>query len=321
MLELRCGHAAMTAPTLRPRIALLMTLPPLLWAGNAIVGRLMVGVVPPLTLNALRWAIAALLLAPLATRAWRKARTVRNAWRYLLAIGTLGVGSFNALQYVALETSTPLNVTLINASMPLWMLVVGALLWREHPARRALAGAALSLAGVATVVARGEWADLAHVQFVIGDAYMLAAVIGWALYSWLLVRPPAWMFSGPAPPPRLGLDWAAFLFLQALFGLVGAGGASALELTLGSHAPIDWGSAKVLGALAFIAIGPSVVAYRCWGLGVTVAGPAIAAFFSNLSPLFAALLSALLLGQWPQPYHALAFALIVAGIAVSAWRR
>jgi drug/metabolite transporter (DMT)-like permease len=311
----------MTTPALGPRVALLMTLPPLLWAGNAVVGRLMVGVVPPLTLNALRWALAAALLAPLATRAWRDARTLRHAWRYLLAIGTLGVGSFNALQYLALETSTPLNVTLINASMPLWMLVVGALLWRERPAPRALAGAALSLAGVAAVVARGQWADLARVQFVVGDAYMLAAVVGWALYSWLLVRPPAWMFTGPAPPPRLGLDWAAFLFVQALFGLVGAGGAAAVELALGSHPPIDWRSAQVLGALAFVAIGPSIVAYRCWGLGVTVAGPAIAAFFSNLSPLFAALLSALLLGQWPQPYHALAFALIVAGIAVSAWRR
>jgi drug/metabolite transporter (DMT)-like permease len=311
----------MTAPKLGPRIALLMTLPPMLWAGNAVVGRLMVGVVPPLTLNALRWAIAALLLAPLATRAWREATALSDAWRYLLAIGTLGVGSFNALQYLALETSTPLNVTLINASMPLWMLVVGALLWRERPARRALAGAALSLAGVATVVARGEWTDLARVQFVVGDAYMLAAVIGWALYSWLLVRPPAWMFTGKvAPAPRLGLDWAAFLFVQALFGLVSAGGAAALELLLVAHAPIDWGSAKVLAALAFVAIGPSIVAYRCWGLGVTVAGPAIAAFFANLSPLFAALLSASLLGQWPQPYHALAFALIVAGIAVSAWR-
>lgn len=319
MLELRRADAAMSR-TLSPRIALLMTLPPLMWAGNAIVGRLMVGLVPPLTLNALRWAIAALLLAPLAARAWREARSVRDAWRYLLAIGTLGIGSFNALQYLALETSTPLNVTLINASMPVWMLVAGALLWRERPARRALAGAALSLAGVATVVARGQWADLARVQFVIGDAYMLAAVIGWALYSWLLVRPPAWMFRGPAPPPRLGLDWAAFLFVQALFGLVAAGGASALELALGTHPPIDWTRVQVLAALAFVAIGPSIVAYRCWSLGVTVAGPAIAAFFANLSPLFAALLSAWLLGQWPQPYHALAFALIVAGIAVSAWR-
>ena len=44
---------------LSPRIALLMTLPPLMWAGNAVVGRLMVGQVPPMALNALRWALAA----------------------------------------------------------------------------------------------------------------------------------------------------------------------------------------------------------------------------------------------------------------------
>ena len=42
-----------------------MTLPPLLWAGNAVVGRLLVGQVPPLTLNLLRWLLAALFLLPL----------------------------------------------------------------------------------------------------------------------------------------------------------------------------------------------------------------------------------------------------------------
>nr|MBP6764396.1 EamA family transporter [Rubrivivax sp.] len=47
----------------------------------------------------------------------------------------------------------------------------------------------------------------------------------------------------------------------------------------------------------------------------------MAAFFNNFTPLFAALLSTLLLGEAPQPYHALAFAFIVAGIVVSAWRR
>jgi len=63
------------------------------------------------------------------------------------------------------------------------------------------------------------------------------------------------------------------------------------------------------------------VAYRCWGLGVALAGPALAAFFANLTPLFAALLSALLLSEAPHAYHGLAFALIVAGIAASARRR
>jgi drug/metabolite transporter (DMT)-like permease len=302
---------------LTPRLALLMTLPPLLWAGNAVVGRLMVGHVPPLALNALRWVIAALLLAPLATRVWRDHRAIRASWIYLLALGTFGVGNFNALQYLALETSTPLNVTLINASMPLWMLAVGALAYGERPAPRQLIGAALSLLGVATVVARGAWSTLAQVQFVIGDLYMLLAVIGWAVYSWLLVRPPASMRA----PQRPDWDWASFLFVQALFGLIAAGGAGLVEAAYVTHPPIDWRNAWVLLGLVYIAVGPSIIAYRCWGLGVAAAGPAIAAFFANLSPLFAALLSAWLLQQWPQPYHAGAFALIVAGIAVSAWTR
>jgi drug/metabolite transporter (DMT)-like permease len=315
MLELRRGHAGMNAP-LTLRTTLLMTLPPLLWAGNAVVGRLMVGQVPPLTLNAVRWLLAALILAPLARRVWRDGAALRASWPYLLALGTLGVGSFNALQYLALETSTPLNVTLINASMPVWMLAVGALVYRHRPHRFQLLGALLSAAGVATVVTRGEWHAIAQLHFVIGDAYMLVAVIGWAGYSWLLVRPPASMRA----PRRPDWDWASFLFVQAAFGMISGGGAALAEQALSSHPPVDWAQPGVWAALAFVALGPSIVAYRCWGLGVAAAGPTMAAFFVNLSPLFAALLSAWLLGVWPQAFHGVAFALIVAGIVVSARR-
>ena len=306
-----------TAHTLTLRTALLMTLPPLLWAGNAVVGRLLVGQVPPLMLNALRWLLAALLLAPLAWRVVRDGALIARSWPYLVAVGTLGVGLFNALQYLALVTSTPLNVTLINASMAVWMLLVGMALFGSHPTRRQVLGALLSVAGVLTVVTRGAWASLADLHFVIGDVYMLLAVIGWALYSWLLARPPAWL----RPPPKARWDWAEFLLVQSLFGLVAAGGGAAAEAAYTTHAPVAWHSAAVWAALAYVAIGPSVIAYRCWGLGVATAGPALAAFFANLSPLFAALLSAWLLGEWPQPYHGVAFALIVAGIAVSIGHR
>ena len=76
----------------------------------------------------------------------------------------------------------------------------------------------------------------------------------------------------------------------------------------------------MLGALLYVSLGASVLAYRCWGLGVAEGGPALAAFFNNLTPLFAAVLSALVLGEAPQPYHGVAFLLIVAGIAISASR-
>ncbi|OGA95510.1 MAG: hypothetical protein A3E79_10835 [Burkholderiales bacterium RIFCSPHIGHO2_12_FULL_61_11] len=67
-------------------------------------------------------------------------------------------------------------------------------------------------------------------------------------------------------------------------------------------------------------MGPAVMAYRCWGMGVQRVGPAIAGFFSNLTPLFAALLPVAFLGELPHLYHALAFLLIVGGIAMSSRR-
>ena len=297
------------------RTIVLMTLPPLLWASNAIVGRLLVGSVPPVTLNFLRWALAVLLLLPIAWRTLCRPGEIVARWRYLAAIGVLGVGSYNALLYLALETSTPINVTLIAASTPVWMLAIGALAYREHPSPRQLLGAAFSLAGVVTVMVRGQPALLAQLRFVPGDLYVVVAVIAWSFYSWLLARPPASM----RPPARPDWDWASILLLQALFGLAFTGSTAAVEQALGA-APIVW-TGWIAAALVFIAVGPSIVAYRCWGLGVAVGGPALAAFFGNLAPVFAALMSAALLGEAPQVFHAVAFALIVAGIVGSAGRR
>ncbi|HJV62053.1 MAG TPA: DMT family transporter [Albitalea sp.] len=296
------------------RTAWLMTLPPLLWAGNAVVGRMTVGSVPPLMLNFLRWVLAGLILLPLGWKLFRDPGAIAARWKYLLLIGLLGVGSYNALQYLALVTTTPINVTLIAASSPVWMLVVGSLLHSEHPTRRQIAGAVLSLAGVLLVIARGEPAALAQVRFVAGDLYVLIAVVAWAFYSWLLARPPQSM-SGAARPDW---DWAAFLLVQTIFGLLWAGAAAGVEAAVG-HAPIRW-NGWVVAALLYVAVGPSVIAYRCWGLGVVQAGPALAAFFGNLTPVFAALMSAAALGEAPHWFHAVAFALIVGGILVSSRR-
>lgn len=70
-----------------------------------------------------------------------------------------------------------------------------------------------------------------------------------------------------------------------------------------------------------MAVGPSIIAYRLWGLAVGEAGPAMAAIFYNLTPLFAAILSAAVIGESPQAFHAVAFGLIVGGIFVSSRTR
>jgi drug/metabolite transporter (DMT)-like permease len=304
---------------LTPRLALLLTTAPLLWAGNAVVGRLLAGEVPPLTLNWIRWVLTALILLPLAWRALVPFARIAERWRYLALLGLLGVGLYNSLQYLALVTSSPMNVTLVAASMPVWMLAVGALFFGERPTRRQLLGAAVGGAGVVVVIARGSLQVLAEVRLVPGDVYILAATIGWAFYSWLLARPPAHMRGERRPTAEQGWDWAGLLLVQTLFGLVAATAFSAGEQALGA-APIRW-SGWTIAALAYVSLGASILAYRAWGLGVAEGGPTLAAFFNNLTPLFAALLSAAVLGEAPQPYHAAAFVLIVGGIVISATRR
>lgn len=300
---------------LTPRLAVLLTLPPLLWAGNAVVGRLMAGSVPPLLLNAMRWSLVLLVLLPLGRRIWSDLAALRARWPYFALIGFLGMGCYNALQYQALRSSSALNVTLIAASLPVWMLAVGLLLYRETPSRRQVLGALLSLCGVGFVVSRGQLALLAQVHFVPGDLMMLLAIFSWALYSWLLARPPAHMQGAQRP----AWGWAEMLLAQTLFGLLFAVPMAGIEHLYTTQA-VAWGPGLAL-TLVYVALGPSLIAYRCWGLAVAEAGPTMAAFFGNLIPVFAALMSAALLGEWPAWYHGAAFVLIAAGITVSSARR
>lgn len=292
------------------RSALLLTIPPLLWAGNAIVGRLVHDLVPPVLLNCLRWVIAFFVLLPLAGPVFRREAGLWPHWRRFAVLGLLGIGMYNALQYLALQSSTPINVTLVASGMPVWMLLTGWLFFGVRVSPRQVGGALLSIAGVLLVLARGEWAHLRELHLVAGDLFMILATIAWSLYSWLLTR--------TTQPAALRADWAGFLLAQVAFGVLWSGGFAAGEWVLGGM-PVKWGW-PLLAALAYVAVGPAVIAFGCWGKGVQLAGPGIGAFFVNLTPLFTAVMSSAFLGEPPHAYHIAAFALIVGGIVVSARR-
>ncbi|MDD5335954.1 MAG: DMT family transporter [Rhodoferax sp.] len=298
-------------PKLSPGAALLLTLPPLLWAGNAVLGRLLSPLVSPLTLNFLRWSIAFILLLPLAGAVLRPGHLPRSAWRRFSLLGLLSVGSYNALLYLALDTSTPLNVTLVGSSTPVWMLLIGRLFFRVPVSPRQLLGALLSISGVLLVMCRGQLELLAQLRPVAGDLYMLMAAAAWAYYSWMLAHPTT-------EPPAIRSDWSAFLLAQVTFGLFWSGLFAGGEWALGKG-HVQWGW-PMAAALLFVAVGPGLIAFRAWGAGVAWAGPAAAGFFANLTPLFTALLSSAFLGQVPQFYHLLAFLLIMGGIVVSSRR-
>ena len=299
----------MTAPLNLGTIALL-TAAPLLWAGNAVVGRLIHDLISPFTLNFIRWAVAVLLLLPIAWRVLAKNSPLWQHWRAYAILGFLGIGCYNSLLYLSLKTSSPLNVTLVSSSMPIWMLGLGRIFWGTSINSRQVMGAVLSMLGVALVLTRADLQVLRSLQLVPGDLFMLLATLIWSLYTWLLTQAPG--------PQEFKSDWAAFLLAQLVFGVLWSGMFSGMEVGLGyGHLQLGW---PLAAALIFIAIGPAILAYRVWGAGVRRSNPTVAGFFANLIPLFTAILSVLVLGQAPQLYHAGAFVLIVGGIWVASRR-
>lgn len=193
--------------------ALLLTVPPLLWAGNAIVGRMVRDAVPPMTLNLLRWTIALLVLLPLGRAVFAPGSGVLANWKRYSLLGLLGIGLYNSLQYLALQSSTPINVTLVASGMPVWMLLVGKLFYGAPVKRRQVGGALLSIAGVLVVLCRGDVNQLAALRLVAGDLYMILATIAWAFYSWMLMQ--------QRDVPALRADWAAFCWPRSAMACCG----------------------------------------------------------------------------------------------------
>ena len=284
--------------------AFLLTLPPLFWAGNAVLARMLVGEVPPLALSLARWVLALALFLPFVWRglvaAWPQ---LRAAWRDVLWISLTGVAAYNSLQYVAVQTSSAVNVTLIAASTPVFALVIGVLLFGERVRGAQWLGAALSIGGVLWVLLRGDPANITRMNFVAGDLVMIAANTTWAVYTWLLRK--------RRPPVGFG----PFLAAQMLVGTLMIVPLAAAEAALMPTA-IQW-SPAALGVVLYIALFPSLLAYYCWDHGVARVGAVIPVYFANLTPLFAGLLSTLLLGETPRAYHLVGLAAIVGGIHIA----
>jgi len=246
-----------------------------LWAGNAIAGRLLVGSVSPITLSAVRWGLAALILLPFGWRIFKRDSALwQNKTRFLL-LGLFGVGSYNVLLYLALQTSTPINVTLIGASMPIWMLLIGAVFYKVQPTLLQLIGAVVSLIGVTVVLTRGEPSTLFSMELVVGDLLIMLATILWATYSWMLSR--------PGQSTERQWPWADFLMAQVLVGLLWTLFFDGFEIAGGyAHLELNVFTATVI---LFVAVGPSLIAYRCWGLGVNGAGPFRSRIFCQPHPV------------------------------------
>jgi drug/metabolite transporter (DMT)-like permease len=276
---------------------LLLAFAPLTWGGNLVVGRALAGAVDATTLNAVRWGGAALILAALSGRTfWRHRHDLWRERRLVAALGLSGIGGFHLLQYTALAHTTVVNVALITAMTPLYVALIAWVLSGDRLDARQWVGVALSIVGAVVIVGRGELATLVRLDLRRGDLIQLAALTMWALYTVLLRWRPAHI------PPL------PFLLATLLPGLA----LTAATYTVRTfHLEL---SGDVALGLSYLVLFPSALAYLAWGAGVKALGPQAGGAFSNLVPVYGALLAVLLLGEPFRPYHVTAAGLVAVGI-------
>ena len=280
----------------------LLSITALCWAGNAIVGRLAAGHIPPVTLSFLRWSLAFLLILPLA---WKQLRqdwpAIRSRLGIMIALSLTGIGAFNTLQYWSLEYTQALNTLLLQSSGPLIVAVWSLLLLRVHLTAAQAIGIVLSLAGVLLILTRGHPTALASITFNRGDLIFLLAMAIFGFYSVLSLK----------RPQIHGLSMVAFTF--------GCGAASLIPLLVWElHArPVMVLDAKNLLSLLYVAIFPSTIAYLCFNRGVLLIGANRAAPFLHVVPVFGAIMAFVFLGEQPEIFHVIAFALVLGGVFIA----
>ncbi len=286
-----------------PPIWLLAALPPLFWAGNFVLGRALHADIPPIALSFWRWAAALAILLPWAGRTlWRQRHLVGRHWPSVALLAVLGITNYNTFAYLGLQETTATNGVLLSSVTPVLIVALTFALLGQAIRPMQAAGIALSLSGVVVIATGGEPRDLLRTALNGGDRWILAASLDWALYSVCLRWRPA------------GLDPLAFLAAIIAMGLLPLATLYAWDLSQGHRfAP----NAANLGAIGYVAIFPSVLAYVFWNRAITDLGPNRTGQYIHLMPVFGALLAMLFLNEHLQVFHGIGVALIAVGIALS----
>jgi drug/metabolite transporter (DMT)-like permease len=267
---------------------------------NYIIARAASGDIAPHLLALVRWSVALLLMLAVSGRAlgpiWRAMRT--EGWRTLL-LGALGMWVCGAFVYVGAATTSAANIALIYAATPVAIAIAGARLLGEPLALGQRVGLMLATLGVLFVILKGELLNLLAVRPVVGDAWILAAGVGWVAYTVLQQRWPTVL----TPPQRLTAITAGGVLVLLPFTL--------LEAWALAPAPP---SARGLALAALAGVVPGFLAYQAYTFMVRELGATRAGLVMYLSPVYAALIAWLALGELPQWFHAVGAALILPSI-------
>jgi len=281
---------------------LLLSLTSLFWAGNTVLGRFIVGHVPPITLAFTRWCGAFLILLPFAAphlaRDWPM---IRKHAGLMALLAFTGFSIYNTLAYYGLQYTSAINGLLLQSVAPLFVAMWTFALFGDRLTLRQAGGICVSLSGVLVIISHGSLDVLLGIEFNRGDICFVVALVIYGFYAAFLRKRPA---MHPFSFLAVGMGWGAVMLAPAVV----------FEIAGGRTFVFD---AASIATFAFICIFPSLLGYLFLNRGIDLIGANRAAPFIHLVPVFGSVMAIVLLGEHFELYHAVGYALVFGGITIA----
>lgn len=284
------------------RSYLLLTITVILFSGNILIGKA-ISDLTPVTITFIRCSIAFLILLPFSLRELKKNRSLWIVeWKPLVGLSLSGVVLFNLFLYGSLQYTSSTNVAVIEATTPVFTVILGILFLKERLNGVQYVGIFLSLVGALWVITKGSWTILSQFQFNLGDILVFIAIFAWAVYS-LLIKQHNHKF-----PLYGSLTILLFLAVVVLFPFA---------LYEWNSGVLDLIDLKMTLGLLYLGIFPSVLALIFWNKGVAAIGPSRASVFLNLLPVFTILGAVVFLEETVTFVQLIGGVLVIGGVYLS----
>ena len=283
-----------------PSAPILLVLTALFWGGHWVVARAIIPESTPFALSFWRWAAAAAVFAPFALpHVIRDAAKLRAQWKPILLLSLTSSGVYNGIGYIGVQHTTATNALLIQSVTPALIPILSFVLLRVRIGPAAIAGVAVSTAGVLAIASKLDLHAILALQLNPGDLWLLANVLMWAVYTVCLRWKP------------VGLHPFSFLFAIVAVGVLQVVPFYAWEVASGGGVRF---SLPAVLAILYLGIFPAVLNYLMWNRAVGEVGAARAGTFLYLVPVFGIAMAVFFLDERLTLYHVVGIALIFSGV-------
>lgn len=273
----------------------------IIWAGNFVIARSVVGQVGPITLAFFRWFLASLLMLPIAWRTFRiEWPVIQRHKPYLLITALFGIALFNTLVYIAGHFTGAINMAMIGTtSSPIFSIILAYIFFKDKPGTLRVVGIAVCITGIVWLLSGGSWNNLLQFHLTSGDIWVLGGAFCFAVYNIQVRRKPSNISSLP--------------FLLVIFSI------GALLLVPGMiwenfhTTSVSW-SYSMAGMILYLAVGTSVISFLAWNAAIAHIGIGRTVLFGYLIPLISALEAVFFLGEQFNRNHLISACLIATGL-------